>query len=352
MIDRRIMTALVFGAVSAYACGGRTVTTSDATVAAECGAFATGMQTLLSCGSAPLPQAVLDEQRSQLVGQCSLLDALPGSSFAKSAKACADALEGWGCNLELPWACQWFAPGTLAAGASCAEAGQCESNRCIGGAACANWACPGATTQIAGMATASVCGTCAAVGNVGDPCFSGGYGACAAGASCGGASFVCIATPSGAEGSRCDGVTAPCDPGLVCSSTSSTCEPPLTEGESCSSSGDCAAGLDCIATTCAKPRHVGAPCNETGPSDCAPGLVCDLSTGACATLTWAEPGEPCGATAACLRGSCPASGTATGTCPAALQAGQPCGPSNDACDDGLLCVDLVCAVPPSLPMCN
>ncbi len=218
--------------------------------------------------------------------------AAPGTaSTASTASACAAALTAASCgeflaNTPIP-ACAAKA-GSLASGAPCGFASQCQTTFCA-------------------VPKGSVCGTCASVPKVGDSCATIG---CGPGLHCGKTSQTCLAFV--ARDGACDGDKV-CDVGLGCvtakGATAGTCQPLVA-----------AEGAACEAR------------EQTLPTcDRAAGLWCP-STGKCACVTgYAKGGEPCGLVDAtsffsCSSGACVVvtGGAGKGTCAAASAEGGPC----------------------------
>src|SRR5262249_17309280 len=149
-------------------------------------------------------------------------------------KACGDAITAATCaqflsSTPLP-ACA-ANPGAIANGAACAFASQCQSTHCA-------------------IPNGSLCGTCAPLPKVGDPC--GATGGCGPTLPCGKASNICSAL--GGKGAVCDKDVV-CDTGLGCvqtkGTTMGTCVALAEEAETCDSKSqtapqcDRAAGLWC-----------------------------------------------------------------------------------------------------------
>jgi hypothetical protein len=149
------------------------------------------------------------------------------------------------------------------------------------------------------------------------------------------------------------------------------CEPLRKLDEPCSFYEPCTDGLHCSPEwRCAERKPEGEPCTFDG--ECAAGLLCDEPSGACAPAL--EFGEACSEgdlcrASECLDGICQYQVASGGpcryntNCPAgescfeieadgrfacapALEQGAPCGDMRYVCEDGLYCLDGVCAPPP------
>lgn len=95
---------------------------------------------------------------------------------------------------------------------------------------------------------------------------------------------TCLAIGFVAEGAKCGEPTTECDPnaGLFCDSASQTCKKQLAEGGACFGDEQCAEGLRCNGSLCAKLAAVGAPC---GSSDaCESGTCVENKCGAAMDL--------------------------------------------------------------------
>jgi hypothetical protein len=196
--------------------------------------------------------------------------------------------------------------GTIANGAACAYASQCQSTYCS-------------------IPNGSACGTCAALPKVGDSCAI--TGDCGPGLHCGKTDQLCSAFAT--TGGACDKDDV-CDLGLGCvgakGTTKGTCQPlGGAEGATCDSKAQTAAGCD---------RSLGLWCP---------------STGKCAKISsFVKTGDPCGlidATtyAACTGGAnciVPTGGAGKGTCMGPSNAGGPCDDSGGgaSCVLGSRCV--------------
>jgi hypothetical protein len=171
-------------------------------------------------------------------------------------------------------------------------------------------------------------------------------GTCVAGSRCGnvvcgpntlcvmnGASGSCAPIAFGGSGAACDNVQNQCAPSLVCNQATHACAALGAMGSACGTSSDCGGSLVCLpapqpgTTTCQNPTGAGQTCQSD--SDCGPGLGCDSVAHACASVTWASGGAVCGPTMRCLVGSCnPAGNGPNGTCPTVIADGQPCSPND------------------------
>lgn len=146
-------------------------------------------------------------------------------------------------------------------------------------------------------------GTCRALGGAGGPCNDSG---CQSG-------FHCVGYVS-----------------LGSNATLGTCVGPGANGDACTFSSDCAAGLGCPSGTCVPPVAVNGACSVD--TDCQSGLFC--SDDVCLSARY--PGDSCAdASSACVHSLCKA-----GTCVDYIKAGQPCTAGTD-CISGT-CTNGVC----------
>jgi hypothetical protein len=127
-----------------------------------------------------------------------------------------------------------------------------------------------------------------------------------------------------AEGSAC-GATDVCAIGMSCFGGS--CRIHGATGAACASSSDCASPNICGGGgTCTGALALGAPCDKS--SECPTDAACDLATGLCTTVAFAQPGDPCdGAVHRCESGFCD---LAAAVCPMVLPDGTACDPANPA----------------------
>ena len=316
------------------------------------------------CGGPQLPAAEAARQLARFEQVCQNEAALPGSGVtAATLDACADALDLSPCEFPAgpPQACQFH--GTLPGGSPCADGIQCQSGRC------------GGTQSFSpeGPTGPAVCGTCANVTTVGQPC---GQADCPAASACildnpGGSTYSCKATSDGTQGASCDDLTTYCQPGLYCAAQTATCQPVAAVGAACGDGsrppgdpGGCAAPYGCeeLSMTCVSSPD-GGPC--LSDFDCAPGLGCIpegpcanparfgcSASGQCVPITWAQSGQPCSLAVRCLVGSCfsneslpmvqaPNGGLLWSTCPAVVADDQPCN-ARSTCDAFAECFQGAC----------
>jgi hypothetical protein len=339
----RFALAAIAGALGlSLACGGTTATTSGS----ACGDyFDAEFGSTASCPGAVIPPASeVARLRPRFVSACGDVIGEPGSAVTASAlEACVAAIKADPCQaLDDTRGPCFFEYGTGAAGVACAEDSQCASGSCS------------AQSETADGGTTGSCGVCAPVVAVGAPC----EGTCGANAECGpapsGDSTICVAITVVAAGGACTGSGQECAEGLVCN-PSGVCAAPGGAGAPCVFSEECQAPLTCPSgasgqTTCQPGAAAGAAC--TSSSDCQPGLGCGAGQ-TCVAMTWVSAGQPCNATASCLVGGCPATGTTTsGTCPTVIADGQPCseGDSTTTCDTFATCTGGVCVL--GYPTCQ
>jgi hypothetical protein len=320
---RGIGTALAAGAIAVTACGGSTAGGGGGS-SSSCGRY---FDALFTDCNAPLPPATeLARERARFEQACAKALALPGTSVtAAGLDACASAIQAHGCNGVFQGVCN-FGGGSLADGAHCASQNQCMSDSCTAG-------------QSINGSPLTACGTCVA----GQMC---GTALCAANTVCvtNTAGPSCAPVSFGSAGAACDGMQTQCNPGLVCSQMSHTCQQPGVLGSVCTSPAECADSLICavgpqgMGTKCQNRGTAGMACQYDG--DCTPDLGCDYSTNKCATLSWASAGQPCGPTTRCLGAQCPVNGAASSTCPTVIADGQPCNANDQTqtCDTFATCI--------------
>lgn len=135
-------------------------------------------------------------------------------------------------------------------------------------------------------------GVCVAMLSLGERCRADAY--CPEDSSCDGAPPVC--TAFGSAGRMCRATGAPCDPGLICvtSTTSSgsfrNCQPIVSVGAPCGSAHGsvCGTGASCLANLCARDGSAGGACRDA-EDGCDGGLPC--ADGVCARTL--EEGATC-----------------------------------------------------------
>jgi hypothetical protein len=250
---------------------------------------------------------------------------------AELAGACIASFEGVACGgVPSSVACSDVFEGTIADGAPCSIDEQCGAQSTC-------------DSSSIGMCPA---GVCVHVPQLGEACLA--TSTCANGARC--ASGTCVAALEAGE--ACSPSTGGCDIGLGCvpsaadpSTGTCTASTPAGVGERC---GVCQTGLVCSSTTstCRQPRTDGT-CERTsfGADDCPSGEACVTDGGAvegqCEPLP--SVGEAC--TSVCARGSrCTPTGAGTSTCSVAVANGEAC-ETDFACISGF-CGSGVCAPQP------
>jgi|GEM_PF-1005502 len=259
--------------------------------------------------------------------------------------ACEDDLIARGCEVQsrrLPKSCRDALEGKANVDEACAIDQECAGNTyCNKGLV---ESCPGtcATLQSTGLpclvttecADGLVCrkGTCASPLDEGDKCSVHlGFGECAAGLVCQGASadtFACRkvnAVYVGKEGDACDKTNKLCTQGLVCQSQSATsvmgkCAKPVAAGGVCrpSEPGQCPSGSYCkdarAGVTTRAPAGTDGVCFEL-PTDgsaciaaigCKPGQICSNVDQTCHAR--AGVGKDCVEDAQCYTSQCSDSG--------------------------------------------
>jgi hypothetical protein len=192
--------------------------------------------------------------------------------------------------------------------------------------------------------------TCVSGACVARPSECAERGACGGHAGCGGA-WTC--EPRAAEGERCGWAnwTRDCAPDLYCGA-GFRCARRRLAGEVCGPSVLCVTGLACngLASAdgiCVTPPGLGSPCflGEFGPVECAAGLAC--IAGSCAEMP--TDGELCSDDRRCAPGlTCGLGADGYARCGAPRAEGERCLPG--ACAAPLVCtgIDAVCT-PPRAP---
>jgi len=177
--------------------------------------------------------------------------------------------------------------------------------------------------------TSSSCpGTCLARVAAGATCTTRGQ--CRAGLTCSG--LVC--QPLSGDGEPCG---FGCLDGLFCAGGS--CDAPRPEGAACTLDFHCERGLDCSSGVCSQLPAEGEACRPSPSPYCRAGLRCVAGT--CRVPN--DDGEPCSDTLECQRGS----RCVEGTCSTILMPGAPC-ESSAHCALGLSCRDGRCLSAPDV----
>ncbi|HEY5242730.1 MAG TPA: hypothetical protein VIJ22_14720 [Polyangiaceae bacterium] len=209
-----------------------------------------------SCSPTALQLRYQDVPTCEANMKAACLAALAAPSTGQTASGieqCVAQIPNWACadyvfSQNPPPECNEVS-GSLANGAACGYAGQCQSAFCA-------------------IVPEAQCGVCAGAPAAGD--------SCAALTSCG--------------------------TGLACDSTSSVCLPTAAHLASCAPSQKCAAGNECVGSssttgasgTCQTAvESAGSPCRSTAPCDFYAGLTCG-SAGSCVPVEFATGGQPCG----------------------------------------------------------
>jgi hypothetical protein len=292
---KRIVTAFLFG-LNLWACG--SAFDSGTTTAQACDAIAQARCTrLAACSTANLQIRFGDEASCEAREKLSCTNSLaaPGNGSSPThIAACAQAIATWDCTNYLngrnvPTACQQQT-GSLATGAACAVAGQCQTGFCAIPPTAACGVCANEPALGASCAELSTCGpsvvcttdtqTCVVLGAMGEPCGKG----------------------------------APCGTGLSCVGADATT----------GAQGTCQPAGEMLGVVCDSAQTLNPNCDRNG------GFVCNSKTKQCAALSIASGGEPCGdvgsQNAPCgTSGLCVgASGATPGACVAAAADGAPC----------------------------
>lgn len=264
--------------------------------------------TLLESCSAVRVQVVYGDEatcESRIKQNCVNALAAPSTGNTPAAtEACAQAYAGWACadfldGANVPQACAQVT-GSLASGAACEFAGQCQSGFCA--------IVPGAA-----------CGTCAAPPKAGDSCAQLTTCGNNAGLTCTQDTQTCVVLA--AQGAAC-GKGAPCGTGLSC----------VGADAATSTQGTCQAAGTQAGATCDPQLKTAAGCSRDA------GLTCNAQSKQCATITVVGGSQPCDdvnnqAQLCSAGGQCTETAAGkTGTCTAAAadgaacdtQAGPPC----------------------------
>lgn len=246
---------------------------------------------------------------AQLKANCVAgLEAPNNANNTTHTEACATAIAGWACpdyldNDSPPAACAQVM-GTAATGAACVVAGQCQTGFCA-------------------IAPGSACGVCAALPKAGDACTA--LTTCGVGLTCTSDTKMCVAFA--AANAAC-GAGAPCGAGLVC----------VGANAATSTQGTCQAAATTTGATCDPALKTGTGCDRNA------GLVCNSTSKTCQPATISPDGGACGSvdhqSALCENGTCVgASGATPGTCIANAGEGEACdtaqGPN---CEAGTRCI--------------
>lgn len=214
-----------------------------------------------------------------------LLDSGKATFDGNAAQACLDALANLSCdNTQMsvrtePPGCLHIVTGTVATGSDCEQSDECQSGACA----------------IPDCSSACCTGSC-----------------------------VAAQAPAG-SGEPC--ATRPCDTGLVCDQTSSTCVALAGSGAGCTLFDQCDYGLGCAGGMCKPLPAIGQMCPDGICADV--GAVCNAA-GTCMMV--GLPGAPCATAEDCSPyATCD---VAMGTCTALPTVGQPC---QTGCSDGSFC---------------
>jgi Dickkopf N-terminal cysteine-rich region len=280
-----------------------------------------------NCGGTVPPASALAAYKASLHASCTGQIALPGSGLTVAVvNSCLDQLST-ACHTNAAPAGCYNPPGTLDIGQPCQASTQCKSTRC--------------------NLTGSGCGTCAATAAVGEACDSSTGVYCVSGATCPSGKGTCVAYGSVDTGGTCSG-DSECKNGLFCQT--GKCAAVGAAGAACTSDSACTGDMFCVNGKCGPLLAVGADCSMA-PFACSSGNGCDPSTKKCTAITFANPGETCGATTYCITGGCHLTGTsATGKCPTVIADGQPCNTadSTQTCQRLSTCVAGTCTAPYTL----
>jgi len=288
----------------------------------------------------PLPASEVTRIQGRFDTLCAAALTLPGVSLnATSLEACVAAVKSGGCSvLDQEQGPCTFDTGSLAAGATCVTAAQCQGGDCTA----SNEEADGGQM---------LCGTCVTPPGLGQSC--AGTLQCGPGAECSGDGTgpqTCTAIAYGGVGASCSTPATQCNPGLYCNYASGTvCAAPGAAGTPCTEDQGCASPLICPSasgsSTCQSPGAAGAPCEDD--MDCVSGLGCGQSSHQCLTVTFVGSGQPCSDSIRCLVGGCNVAGTATtGMCPTVIPDGQACSgdTATSTCDTFANCEGGTCVL--------
>jgi hypothetical protein len=198
------------------------------------------------------------------------------------------------CASDVDCAAGGYCNGTTCAatqgpGATCARDRQCAGGACRDGVCC-NSACNGACEACTTAKGASANGTCTTLAATTKPAACGGY-------ACSGASSACATTCTSDAG---------CATGFWCDGT--FCQKTRTQGDGCTSTSQCGAGLTCADGVCCN-----ATCDGACQACAAAHKQSGDASGVCGPAkAGSDPGDRCPSEAAssCGKtGACDASGT-------------------------------------------
>ena len=303
--------------VAAFAALGISVVACSGGIDSSCGSYVDDALSYdTKCDSSV---TVTSQEKTNFVKLCDALAVAPGASnLASQIDQCASQIKSLGCNESL--SCK--ITGSLADGAACGASSQCSGGVCT-------------TSGPADPNTELQCGKCSSFVAVGGDCTN---------ASCDPTTGACEQNKCAAyvqQGADC--TSAPCKSGLLCDSTSHTCQPYPTKGQPCSLA--CAFPEKCAGGTCIDPVQQGGAC-PTG-FECASNLTCDSNSHTCVQPTLAAAGQPCGFVQNqiidCQSGlRC---STSSGTCVTPKEIGDSCTVGKSECDAFLLCIGGTCQAP-------
>jgi hypothetical protein len=303
------------GGASSTGSGGSTTSSSgggaDGGSSPQCDAWATAQcSQLMVCApdvlTADFGSMATCEARYGL--DCSLAFQAPMSGWTPAGMtACASALGALACPAYLltyvdthgaPTACH--PTGGLGNGQVCTHSAQCSSGYC----------------KTATSSSVAICGVCAEISAVGQPC----------------------------------DILADCASGLVCPGTKQ-CTEPLADGTACANGDEqCAYASACQNGMCGPMREAGQMCpggQNVTKCNTLEFLYCN-GLNVCARGTYDGTGMPCGVsggTAVGCSGAGLCSSATSGTCLAPAGEGKPCGVGVGACTLPALCVSGVCTLP-------
>lgn len=254
---------------------------------------------------------------------------------AMQAQRCVDLVEQTSCLADLPLsdqalaACYAAVRGTVATGDTCHSFFECEKGLCT---VDSGSSCPGVCPQTLGEGEA-----CSLVAVDGPACDERQGLICSPGAG------VCV-KPAGPQAPCADDFG--CRGGLVC--VAGTCQSLRTEGQGCSGDSACAEGLACVGGSdeggghCEKRLAEGEAC-ASDPDDLGPALrnaQCQEAL-LCKGAGLTDQGDT-------ISGICSKPSGLGGDCLVEAPGMQL---QVSGCDEGLICVDGTCQLPPTSGPC-
>lgn len=356
----------------------RDALTSDAPVLEACERYAAAELAYESRCTIALHPAKLEYYRARFKLACRVAASEPGAGFdVRAIDACSAALVDWRdsrCanrpsigSLRSPLeVCASYLTGTLAAGESCTQDGQCTSGTCNRPFLVGLAAHDGDTVAY----SYTGCGTCARVVSLGQSCdaprttsdASHVASVCEEGISCpttASTNGMSTCTAGASAGEECGFYQVACATGLTCRylskpEASFRCISLKPEGAGCDEQNECAAAMVCRGGRCERQGVEGDVCRVAGASvpfdtGCVGALACSPASLRCEPVAFGAlkaANEPCGRSLVqadeCRYGAFLCANDGVSICPAARRAeGDACKTSAE-CDSVSLCVAGVC----------